>query len=331
MGRTTSIHARPVKHGSEYHNTQREHLKYVRHDLSANNQSWTAGKISDVTRRCREMHKRINGRKLQSNAAPVREAVVVMDENTTMDDLMRLGERIEQELGIRMFQCHIHRDEGHYDRETGEWRPNLHAHLLLEWYDEKSAKMIRLKPAQMSRLQDITAETLHMQRGEKSSKEWVSALEFKAQRHEEEARKCEKEANAAKDKAKEWLNFASKAHKYVQSTSSKIKELDALISKKNSLLEKIDVRLQDVAHMPRIQGMTTHFWKNSNGECFAGARVDGRLFVTVPMRDYDYYLLTAKKADRDELVDKYLNAPVRQRLSLPLTQEEQRRRIGMRR
>lgn len=42
------------------------------------------------------------------------------------------GELCRQELGITPFQYYIHRDEGHYDTKTGEWKPNYHAHILFD-------------------------------------------------------------------------------------------------------------------------------------------------------------------------------------------------------
>ena len=60
---------------------------------------------------------------------PIREAVVVIKENTTMLELQNLANRLEEELKIRVFQIAIHKDEGHTDKDTKEWKPNYHAHL----------------------------------------------------------------------------------------------------------------------------------------------------------------------------------------------------------
>ena len=37
-----------------------------------------------------------------------------------------------KELGITPIQFHIHRDEGHYDSATKEWKPNLHAYIVFD-------------------------------------------------------------------------------------------------------------------------------------------------------------------------------------------------------
>ena len=37
---------------------------------------------------------------------------------------------MEEELKIRVFQIAIHKDEGHYDKDSKEWKSNHHAHLV---------------------------------------------------------------------------------------------------------------------------------------------------------------------------------------------------------
>lgn len=59
-----------------------------------------------------------------------------------------------------------------------EWTPNLHAHLVFDWTDEKG-KTIKLNRADMVAMQTLTAEVLGMDRGVASDKKHLSSLQFK--------------------------------------------------------------------------------------------------------------------------------------------------------
>ncbi|MDR4954646.1 hypothetical protein REB14_20890 [Chryseobacterium sp. ES2] len=117
---------------------------------------------------------------------PIREAVVVIKEDTSMQDLHRLSKRLEEELRIRIFQIAIHKDEGHYDKDSKEWKPNYHAHLVADWQDLETGKTLKHQSFHYSKMQDITAEYLEMDRGVSGSKGRLEAIEFKIQKREEE-------------------------------------------------------------------------------------------------------------------------------------------------
>ncbi|WP_241280131.1 hypothetical protein [Chryseobacterium cucumeris] len=103
-----------------------------------------------------------------------------------MQDLHKLSKRLEEELRIRIFQIAIHRDEGHYDKDSKEWKPNYHAHLVADWQDLETGKTLKHQSFHYSKMQDITAECLGMDRGVSGSKGRLEAIEFKIQKKEEE-------------------------------------------------------------------------------------------------------------------------------------------------
>lgn len=182
----TSINFKAVKTDSEAHNFRRKTFDYIKKDLTVKNEYWVEGKISDRLRSIEAYCKEKSGRKLQKNALPVREAVVVIKENTTMQDLHKLSKRLEEELKIRIFQIAIHKDEGHYDKDSKEWKPNFHAHLVADWQDLETGKTLKHQSFHYSKMQDITAECLEMDRGVSGSKGRLEAIEFKVQKKEEE-------------------------------------------------------------------------------------------------------------------------------------------------
>ncbi len=182
----TSINFKCVKDDSEVHNFRKKSYDYIRKDLTKNNEYWLGEKIAIRRNKIEQYCKEKSGRKLQKNAMSIREAVVVIKEKTTMLDLQNLAKRLEIELKIRVFQIAIHKDEGHFDKDTKEWKPNYHAHLVADWQDIETGKTLKHKSLDYVKMQDITAEVLGMERGAFGGKSRLEALEFKISKKEEE-------------------------------------------------------------------------------------------------------------------------------------------------
>ena len=182
----TSINFKVAKSDSEIHNFRKKSFDYIRKDLTPKNEYWMEQKIADRFQKIESYCKEKSGRKLQKNAIPIREAVVVIKENTTMQDLQNLSKRLEEELNIRIFQIAIHKDEGHYDKDTKEWKPNYHAHLVADWQDLQTGKTLKHQSFHYSKMQDLAAECLEMERGVSGSLARLEAVEFKIKKKEED-------------------------------------------------------------------------------------------------------------------------------------------------
>lgn len=182
----TSINFKASKSDSEIHNFRKKSFDYIRKDLTPKNEYWMEQKIADRLLKIESYCKEKSGRKLQKNAMPIREAVVVIKENTTMQDLHNLSKRLEEELKIRIFQITIHKDEGHYDKDTKEWKPNYHAHLVADWQDLQTGKTLKHQSFHYSKMQDLAAECLEMERGVSGSLARLEAVEFKIKKKEED-------------------------------------------------------------------------------------------------------------------------------------------------
>src|SRR5690554_2540467 len=194
----TSINFKAVKSDSEIHNFRKKTFNYIRKDLTSKNEYWQEQKIADRIQKIETYCKEKSGRKLQKNAMPVREAVVVIKENTTMQELHNLSKRLEEELKIRVFQIAIHKDEGHYNKDTNEWKPNYHAHLVADWQDLETGKTLKHQSFHYSKMQDITAECLGMERGISGSKARLEAIQFKIKKEEEYLKILEERKNEIK-------------------------------------------------------------------------------------------------------------------------------------
>lgn len=222
MAKATSSNFRPSLPGAEEHNERIKKLDYVRSDLSRLNKTWKAEGFTTVAAARADVaarYKAAQGRKLPSNATPIQETVVVIEEGTTMQQLRNLAQRIQETWGFRPLAIYTHLDEGHQRSKT--WKPNLHAHMIFDMAGEdgKTIKVLSDKlrqaerkkwekkekeaaaregreprafvaPASWSKpsfdfLQDLTAEALGMERGQKSGRKRLEALEYKIAKQEE--------------------------------------------------------------------------------------------------------------------------------------------------
>ena len=237
-----SIHIKPCNIAqSEAHNRRdNDYLKaldpkkiYIRTDLTHKNESYVSpimnGKtlqeyyvsekavVKELTGRAMQEkdveYTDKNGKKrVRHGSSPLREGVVIVKENTTMDDLMKFTDAVQERWGIRAIQIHIHRDEGHYEdsEEKTGWKPNYHAHIVWDWINPFTGKSYKLSKTDMSKMQDLLAEILKMQRGQKKSETGLEHLE----RNEFIQKKQEAKNQALKeetDKLADTLNSICKA------------------------------------------------------------------------------------------------------------------------
>ena len=198
MAQKTSINIKPCNIGSsEPHNRRTaEYLTrinkekfYIRTDLMAGNETWVSPDFGDTTLTDRynqiaQMVKEKTGRAMQTKdrervnkktgkvtivrgSTPLKEGVVVIKEDTTMEQLRKFCEVCRERWGVTALQVFIHRDEGHYGTpgDNATWKPNLHAHIVWDWMNHDTGKSHKLQDTDMSEMQSVLAECLKMQRG----------------------------------------------------------------------------------------------------------------------------------------------------------------------
>ena len=165
---------------------------------------------------------------------PLKEGVVVIKEDTTMEQLQKFCKVCNERWGVTALQVFIHRDEGHYGTpgDNTTWKPNLHAHIVWDWMNHDTGKSCKLDEKAMSEMQTILAECLDMERGtskEVTGKEHLERTDFILAKQKQEAEKAETEkkaALAAKEKAeteRQFIEGENKAkEKYRQSLDNDI-------------------------------------------------------------------------------------------------------------
>ena len=276
-----SVHVKPCNIAqSERHNRRdAEYIKsldpkklYVRLDLSKNNSSYVAPEMKGISLQqhlesIRVMVKQKTGRSMQEKdveytdkngkvrvrkgCSPIRECVVVVNEDTRLKALLRFTRMVESRWGIKALQVHLHRDEGHYEipGDDSTWKPNYHAHIIWDWMDHTTGKSIKLDADDMSAMQDMVAEALDMERGVKKSETGLDHLERndfilqkqekEKKRLEEERRKAQSEKAKAENKANEAKEQARKANEDKEQAEKKAKEANtALASAESKITEK---------------------------------------------------------------------------------------------
>ena len=238
----TSIHFQPVKGGSEEHNQRTKKLDYVHHELSSQNDYWQSCSQESRLAFVADNAKAKTGRKMQAKATPIREAVVVIKDTTTMSDLKDLSKRLHDRFGIEVFQIAIHKDEG-YKKSKDGIKLNLHAHLVADWTDHETGKSLKLNRQDMAEMQTICAEVLDMERGKSSEKQHLSALQFKIKAEEERAEEIR--SNASKVQSYGFQLMAD--NKALESQNSGLKEeRDNLQSEAESLANVVQSARSDL-------------------------------------------------------------------------------------
>ena len=273
----TSINFKAVKSDSEIHNFRKKSFDYIRKDLTHKNEYWMEQKIADRLLKIEAFCKEKSGRKLQKNAMPVREAVVVIKENTTMQDLHNLSKRLEEELKIRIFQIAIHKDEGHYDKDTKEWKPNYHAHLVADWQDLQTGKTLKHQSFHYSKMQDLAAECLEMERGVSGSLARLEAVEFKIKKKEEDLKILEErysqlqqelESKKAEDlivKESDFLGFQKiKTDKTIENYKKAIKTNNIQLLKNKTELESKEKQIAELNTKIESLKKEVFFFKSKN-------------------------------------------------------------------
>lgn len=264
----TSIHFEACNVSkSQLHNSRKQDLDYIFKELSDDNESMYLDprSLKDIEKEIQLKYKEKIDRKMPSNTVPIREAVVVIDENTTMFDLQKLADEVEKLFKWQPLQIHIHRDEGYVKsakNKTEEKVLNLHAHLVFNCQDQEKGKMHKIDKIKLSKLQTITADVLDMQRGQSSNRKHLKSLEFKIQKEKEKLAELSKKIDEHEEKEKFYekaLQEIIQKYRYEQKENENLKKdfieekerLEKEIQGLRNTQNKIDENIQQLDRLEK--------------------------------------------------------------------------------
>ena len=220
MATISSIHIKPCNIASSEAHKRRtpEYLRnigeskiYIVPELSAENEQWINPAFGHDDLRIhydniKRMVKEKTGRAMQekererkgrngkiikvAGCSPIREGVLLIKPDTTMDDVLCFGEECQKRWGITPLQIFLHKDEGHWlsgepdaeDRESfrmgDRWfKPNYHAHIVFDWMSHETGKSRKLNDEDMTQMQTLLSDILSMQRGQSKAESRKEHLE----------------------------------------------------------------------------------------------------------------------------------------------------------
>ena len=259
MNPKSSIHIKPCNvASSEAHNRRTaEYMRnigkskvYVVSELSANNEQWInpdfgnpelQAHYEDIKRMVKEKTGRAmqekererkgkNGKIIKvAGCSPIREGVLLIRQDTTLEDVRRFGEECQRRWGITPLQIFLHKDEGHWlngqpapeDMESfqvGErwFKPNYHAHIVFDWMNHDTGKSRKLNDEDMTEMQSLASDILLMERGQSKAvtgKEHLERNDFIIEKQKAELQRIE----AAKRHKEQQVNLAEQELRQVKS------------------------------------------------------------------------------------------------------------------
>lgn len=195
MTRKSSIKIKPRNIASALlHNARVFSLSYAVKDKSDNENKLyiTPAELKKLLRNINADYQRhsYRGRKMPTNATPIREGVVNLEAHHTLEDVERVAMKIAKNMGVEVLAISVHRDEGK-DAEN----INYHAHILFNYYNFDMHKMTHHFKAEriMEQVQDIVAEELDMERGISKEITGIEHVPHQQWRHIQKQREQEKQ------------------------------------------------------------------------------------------------------------------------------------------
>ena len=291
MATKSSIHIKPCNiTSSEAHNRRTpEYMRnigdskiYIVPELSADNEQWINPSFGNVALQTlydniKRMVKEKTGRAMQekererkgkngkiikvTGCSPIREGVLLIKADTTLNDLRIFCDKCNQRWGITPIQIFMHKDEGHWlpgepdagDKESfkisGRWfKPNYHAHIVFDWMNHETGKSCKLNDDDMMEMQTLASEILEMERGQskaETGKEHLERNDFILEKQKSKLRNLdavrrykEYQVKCAEQEVKEAESITQALRDEALQKEKQNEMLDKAISDKRSKLNK---------------------------------------------------------------------------------------------
>ena len=151
-----------------------------------------------------------------------------------MDELQNFANTIQRRFGPKVVAIWAHKDKGHQGGE--KWAPNYHAHFIFDWINHDTGRTFKLGKDAVSRIQDVAAECLSMERG--TPKALSNAIHLDAEAYRRAAPAIEAAKKLAEDKKAEVAELEKQIKdlkKDVEDLSASLRELREVYTLKAGL------------------------------------------------------------------------------------------------
>lgn len=281
----TSCHTIEAKSGALRHNRREAKLSNVNPNLTHLNESWESpiikkkeeggeGRSIDSLVKERADHYRLkhgrsapgygpNGKSVPPDrrAAFIRESCVVIKQETTLEDVQRFADSVCSEFGVKCLGIWLHKDEGYHRSKYIEgdtnWKPNLHAHVLFDWYLFDKGRVARSTSNWYSLMQDMAAAALNMERGEKSERKHIASKAFAEQQAEQRIATLEDKAaqleRSIKAQTKQLENKEKKLKEAQARNDKELPQLEADYLRKKKMIEDVQAQYNDLQTQLRAE------------------------------------------------------------------------------
>ncbi|ELY0805870.1 mobilization protein [Campylobacter upsaliensis] len=200
--------------------------------------------IDQLYKEAMEKQKSKKGKKTPKERS-YHEFIYEINENTTMEQCEKLTQQIAELTGFTPIQVTIHKDEGHIN-EQGEFMPHYHAHAVFFTLDKNTGKQLArqqasLNPKNLSKIQDLAANTLQMQRGQK----YFNIEEYKLSKQEKRPYKPQAPKKIQnQDDFKRFANAKREAEAELKKEAHKLTELGLELKNKEKVISTQEERLK---------------------------------------------------------------------------------------
>ena len=357
----TSRHTLEAKSGALRHNRREVELSNVKPELSYLNESWESpiimpkeqggeGKTIDKLKHERAAHYFMkNGRSAPGygpkgksvppdrRTAFIRESCVVIKSDTTLADVRRFADSVCSTFGVKCLGIWIHKDEGYLrsehieedgvtkdTEEEDKWKPNLHAHVLFDWYLPDQGRVARTTKDLYSTMQDMAAAALNMERGEKSKRRHIASKEYAEQQAANRIstllNKLAQLESSIKAQTKQLENKEKKLKEAQARNEKELPQLEADYLRKKQMLEDVQLKYKDLSEQ-----LENDYLKE--GEQINNKITDAKielLFVEKDLRDKKEELkkLSEQVTDNQYLLDATIDNIIDNQEALSKQEEE---------
>lgn len=281
----TSCHTIEAKSGALRHNRREAKLSNVNPNLTHLNESWESpiikrkeeggeGRSIDSLVKERADHYRLkhgrsapgygpNGKSVPPDrrAAFIRESCVVIKQETTLEDVRRFADSVCSEFGVKCLGIWLHKDEGYhrskYIEGDNKWKPNLHAHVLFDWYLPQKGRVARSTSNWYSMMQDMAAAALNMERGEKSERKHIASKEYAEQQAQNRLstlyNKIAQMERSIKAQTTQLENKEKKLKEAQARNDKELPKLEADYLRKKQMIEDVQVQYNDLHEQLRAE------------------------------------------------------------------------------